>query len=192
MTDLMGYISLPPPEHFVVFDVETRRSAAEVGGWNRADRMGVSIAVAYDSKTDDFFSYQQEELPALFERLRGADLVVGFNSLRFDYEVLSPFAPFDLRSLPSLDLLQRVAERLNYRLSLDNLGQATLGEPKSADGLQALQWWKEGRLEDIATYCRKDVDITRRLYLHGLEQGFLLFSNKAGSRVRVPVDFRRR
>ena len=189
---LWTHIPVPPPKNFVVFDVETRRSAAEVGGWNRADRMGVSIAVAYDSKADDFFSYQQEELPALFERLRGADLVVGFNSLRFDYEVLSPFAPFDLRSLPSLDLLQRVAERLNYRLSLDNLGQATLGEPKSADGLQALQWWKEGRLEDIATYCRKDVDITRRLYLHGLEQGFLLFSNKAGSRVRVPVDFRRR
>ena len=189
---LLTHIPVPPPKNFVVFDVETRRSAAEVGGWNRADRMGVSVAVAYDSKADDYFSYQQEELPALFERLRGSDLVVGFNSLRFDYAVLSPFAPFDLRTLPSLDLLQRVYERLNYRLPLDNLGQATLGEPKSADGLQALQWWKEGRLEDIATYCRKDVDITRRLYLHGLEQGFLLFSNKAGSRVRVPVDFHRR
>ncbi|WP_300551646.1 hypothetical protein, partial [Desulfovibrio sp.] len=87
---------------------------------------------------------------------------------------------------------QRVYERLNYRLPLDNLGQAALGEPKSADALQDLQGWKEGRLEDIATYCRKDVDITRRLYLHGLEQGFLLLSNKAGSRVRVPVDFHRR
>ena len=189
---LLEHTPVPPPPGFVVFDVETRRSAAEVGGWNRADHMGVSVAVAYDSRADDYFSYRQEELPALFERLHGADLVVGFNSLRFDYAVLSPFAPFDLRSLPSLDLLQRVSERLNYRLSLDNLGQATLGEPKSADGLQALQWWKEGRLEDIATYCRKDVDITRRLYLHGLEQGFLLFSNKAGSRVRVPVDFRAR
>lgn len=189
---LLTHIPVPPPKNFVVFDVETRRSAAEVGGWNRADRMGVSVAVAYDSKADDYFSYQQEELPALFERLRASDLVVGFNSLRFDYAVLSPFAPFDLHKLPSLDLLQRVYERLNYRLPLDNLGQATLGEPKSADGLQALQWWKEGKLEDIATYCRKDVDITRRLYLHGLEQGFLLFSNKAGSRVRVPVDFHRR
>ena len=85
-----------------------------------------------------------------------------------------------------------MAERLNYRLSLDNLGQATLNEPKSADGLQALRWWQEGRLDDIAAYCRKDVDITRRLYLYGLEHGFLLFSNKAGGRVRVPVDFRPR
>ncbi len=189
---LLTHVAVPPPRNFVVFDVETRRSAAEVGGWHRADRMGVSVAVAYDSKADGYFAYQQEELPALFDLLRGADLVVGFNSLRFDYAVLSAFAPFDLHTLPSLDLLQRVAERLNYRLALGNLGQATLGEPKSADGLQALEWWQQGRLDDITKYCRKDVDITRRLYLHGLEHGFLLFSNKAGAPVRVPVDFRPR
>ena len=181
-----------PPEHYLVFDVETRRSAAEVGGWNRADRMGVSIAVAYDSRADDFFTYTQEALPELFARMRAAQLVVGFNSFRFDYAVLSAFAPFDLRALPGLDLLRRVQDSLKYRVSLDNLGQATLDEPKSADGLQALQWWKEGRYEEIAAYCRKDVDLTHRLYLFGLREGYLLFSNKAGQRVRVPVDFRKR
>lgn len=179
-----------PPEHYLVFDVETRRSAAEVGGWNRADRMGVSIAVAYDSRAGDFFTYTQEALPELFARMRAAQLVVGFNSFRFDYAVLSAFAPFDLRALPGLDLLRRVQDSLKYRVSLDNLGQATLDEPKSADGLQALRWWQEGRLDDIAAYCRKDVDLTRRLYLFGLEHGWLLFTNKAGQRVRVPVDFR--
>ena len=179
-----------PPEHYLVFDVETRRSAAEVGGWNRADRMGVSIAVAYDSRADDFFTYTQEALPELFARMRAAQLVVGFNSFRFDYAVLSAFAPFALRALPGLDLLRRVQDSLKYRVSLDNLGQATLDEPKSADGLQALRWWQEGRLDDIAAYCRKDVDLTRRLYLFGLEHGWLLFTNKAGQRVRVPVDFR--
>ena len=152
--------------------------------------MGVSIAVAYDSRADDFFTYTQEALPELFARMRAAQLVVGFNSFRFDYAVLSAFAPFDLRALPGLDLLRRVQDSLKYRVSLDNLGQATLDEPKSADGLQALRWWQEGRLDDIAAYCRKDVDLTRRLYLFGLEHGWLLFTNKAGQRVRVPVDFR--
>lgn len=190
MTDLLGYTPLPPPEHFVVFDVETRRSAAEVGGWHKAGDMGVSVAVAYDSRAGDFFSYTQDELPALFERMRASGLVVGFNSLRFDYAVLAPFAPFDLRNLPSLDILQRIKDRLSYRISLDNLGQATLEAPKSADGLQALRWWKEGKMDEIAAYCRMDVDLTRRLYLYGLEHGHLLFTNKAGSRVRVPVDLR--
>ncbi len=190
MTDLQSHIAVPPPEHFVVFDVETRRSAAEVGGWHKAGDMGVSVAVAYDSRADDFFSYTQDELPALFERMRASGLVVGFNSLRFDYAVLTPFAPFDLHRLPSLDILQRIKDRLSYRISLDNLGQATLEEPKSADGLQALRWWKEGKMDEIAAYCRMDVDLTRRLYLYGLEHGHLLFTNKAGSRVRVPVDLR--
>lgn len=171
----------------MVFDVETRRSADEVGGWNRADRMGVSVAVVWDGR--DFCSFRQEELPAMFTLLRRAGLVVGFNSLRFDYQVLQPFASFDLRALPSLDLLAEIRERLHYRVSLDNLGRATLDAPKTSDGLQALRWWKEGRLEEIEAYCRADVDITRRLYEYGREHGHLLFTNKAGSKVRVPVEW---
>ena len=185
-----NHVPASPPSHYVVFDVETRLSAADVGGWHRADRMGVSVAVAYDSRDDSYFSYTQEALPELFQRLHDADLVVGYNSFRFDYSVLQPFAPWDMRDLPGLDLLQRVTERLHYRLSLNNLGQATLNAPKSADGMQALRWWQEGRLEDIAAYCRMDVDITRRLYLYGLEHGYLLFTNKQGACVRVPVDFK--
>ena len=178
-----------PP--FVVLDVETRRSAAEVGGWQRAGDMGVSVAVVYDSRDGEFHAYRQEELAACLERLRGAPLVVGFNSERFDYAVLQPFADFALRELPSLDLLRRIEQRLHYRVSLDNVAQATLNEGKSADGLQALRWWKEGRVEEIAAYCRKDVDVTRRIYLFGRANGYVLFRNKAGQRVRVPVDFGR-
>ena len=194
------FTPLAPPESYVVFDVETRRSAAEVGGWGKAGKMGVSITVLYDSRDDAYHAFQQEELGDFFARLGTASLVVGFNSLRFDYAVLAPLAPCgfpkspsvqetDLRRLPSLDLLNRIHERLKYRVSLGNLGEATLGEPKSADGLQALAWWKEGRLDEIAAYCRKDVELTRRLYLFGLENGYLLFGNKAGQKVRVEVDF---
>lgn len=174
----------------MVLDVETRRSAAEVGGWHRADRMGVSIAVLYDAQDDSYTSYTQEALEQLFTRLQQADLVVGFNILRFDYAVLQAFAACDLRTLPTLDLLERIKSRLSYRVSLDNLGKATFQCPKSADGLQALRWWKEGNLEAISRYCRDDVELTRRLYLYGLEKGYVLFSNKAGQRVRVPADFR--
>jgi hypothetical protein len=59
------------------------------------------------------------------------------------------------------------------------------------DGLQALRWWKEGRIREIIDYCRSDVRITRELFLLGRRQGHLLFHNKAGQTVRVPVDWRR-
>lgn len=195
---LANYASIPPPGRFVVFDVETRRSAGEVGGWGKADKMGVSIAVAYDSADDAFHAYQQDELAGLFERMCAANLVIGFNSLRFDYTVLWPFAANypkmakrqNLRFLPSLDLLERVHRSLGYRVSLDNLARATLNAPKNANGLQALAWWKEGRLDEIEKYCRKDVELTRDLYLRGLKDGFLLFTSKAGQKARVPVDFK--
>ena len=177
------------PVRYMVLDVETRRSAADVGGWHKAAHMGVSVAVLYDSGDDTFTPYSQDELPALFARLREAGAVVGFNISRFDYAVLQPFAAYDLQTLPTIDLLTRIKEKLSYRVSLDNVGQATLDASKTADGLQALQWWKEGKLEEITRYCREDVDLTRRLYEYGRAQGFVLFSNKAGQKVRAGVDF---
>lgn len=179
--------AMPPKEaDFVVLDVETRHSAQEVGGWHKCARMGVSVAVLYDSRTDAFTAYSQDEIPQLAEVMAGSSLVVGFNLLRFDYTVLEPHAPgFSFRSLPMLDMLQEVHGQLSYRISLDNLAQATLGSPKSADGLQALKWWKEQKLAEIEEYCRKDVAITRDLYLYGKKNGYLLFTNKAGQAVRV-------
>lgn len=172
------------PASYVVFDVETRRSAAEVGGWKCCDRMGVSVAVLYDSRDDTFVSCPQEALSPLFERMRTADLVIGFNSLRFDYAVLQPLAPFVLRDLPTLDLLAEVYKRLSYRVSLGNIAEATLGVGKSADGLTALRWWQEGKLDLIEKYCRQDVAVTRDVYRFAVENRHVLFTNKAGNVVR--------
>ncbi len=174
---------------YMVMDVETRRSAQEVGGWNRADRMGVSVAVLYDSGDDTFYDYEQERIGEMAEHMAQADMVIGFNIIRFDYAVLSGIHRFDYASLPTLDLLASVYQRLGYRLPLDNLAKTTLNAPKTADGLQALAWWKEGKLAEIAHYCRADVRITRDLYLHGRDKGHVLFTNKAKRAARLPVDW---
>lgn len=172
-----------------VFDVETRRSAQEVGGWHRAELMGVSVAVLYDSGDDTFTSYHEDEMGAFIRRLQELDLVVGFNILGFDYQVLSAYTDISLHRLPTLDLLAEIRNRLGYRLSLDHLAGQTLGVKKNADGLMALQWFKEGNFAAILEYCAGDVRITRDLYLYGRDKGYLLFRNKAGSTVRCPVDF---
>jgi len=177
------------PARFGVFDVETRRSAEEVGGWHRAERMGVSVAVVYDGLSDSFSVYREEEIGRLIEHLQQLDLVVGFNNKRFDNRVLSAYTDFDLSRLPTLDILEEVHNRLGYRLSLERLAEKTLGIRKSGSGLLALQWFKEGRFDKIIEYCRKDVEITKDLLLFGVEKGYLLFQNKAGHTVRCPVDF---
>jgi DEAD/DEAH box helicase domain-containing protein len=180
-----------PAPRYGVFDVETRRSAAEVGGWHRADRMGISVLVLYDSGPDRFFVYRDDEITDFVSHLKELGLVVGFNNKRFDNQVLSAYTPCDLGALPTLDILEEVKNRLGYRISLDGLAEQTLGVKKTADGLMALQWYREGRLDKIIEYCKKDVEITRDLFRYGLEHGYLLFKNKAGSAVRCPVKFSR-
>ena len=180
-----------PPARYGVFDVETQRSAAEVGGWHRAERMGISVAVLYSSVSDSFTSYLEKDIPDLIRDLQTFDLVIGFNNKRFDNKVLSAYSVFNFATLPTLDIMEVITNRLGYRLSLDRLAEHTLGVKKSANGLQALQWYKEGRMEEIIRYCRQDVKITRDIFLFGLENRYLLFKNKAGSIVRLPVDFSR-
>ncbi|MFO7838844.1 MAG: DEAD/DEAH box helicase [Desulfosalsimonadaceae bacterium] len=172
-----------------VLDLETQRSAEEVGGWHKAERMGISCVVIYDSFNRDYHVYYEDDIAALLSHLTRLELVIGFNIKRFDYLVLSGYTDFDTRQLNTLDLLEVVYQRLGYRLSLNHLAKASLGIEKSGDGLQALEWFRQGRLAEIVRYCRDDVEITRDVYLFGRQNGYLLFQNKAGSLVRLPVDW---
>ena len=174
---------------FGVLDIETQRSAAEVGGWHRADRMKVSCAVLYDSASDRFLEYQEDQISDMIQFMQALPLVIGFNIKRFDYKVLGPYADGDFGRLPTLDILEEVQQRLGFRLSLDHLARETLSRGKTADGLQALEWWREGRIREILDYCRMDVEITRDLYLFGVKHRHLLFRSKAGERLRIPVDW---
>lgn len=173
--------SINKNQDFAVLDVETRYSAQEVGGWHRADRMGVSIVVMYDSRGDKFTSYTQDQVPQMIKDLEGIPLVVGFNIIRFDYTVLSPHVPTcTFKDWETLDLLTAVHKELSHRLPLDNLAAATLGAGKSANGLMALKWWREKKLDLIEEYCQQDVAITKDLYLHGRDKGFVLYTDRQG------------
>ncbi|MDH3829679.1 MAG: DUF1998 domain-containing protein, partial [Desulfobacterales bacterium] len=175
--------------HYGVFDLETQRSAAEVGGWHRADLMKISCVVLYDSKEDRFIDFMENQISRFIECLQGFDLVVGFNIKRFDYQVLKGYSDFNFMGLNNLDILEEVKNYLGFRLSLAHLATITLGADKTGDGLQALQWWKQGRMLEIIEYCRQDVKLTRDLFRYGKKNGHLVFKNRAGKNVRIPVDW---
>jgi len=173
----------------VVFDLETQRSFAEVGGRSQLHRLGVSIGVAYRYDRDEFLTYDEESVPNLVELLCEADLVVGYNIKGFDYEVLRAYTDRDLQKLPTFDIMFDLERRLGFRPKLDSVTKATLGGGKTADGLQALEWWKNGEVEKIADYCREDVRVTRDLYDFGKRNRFVLVSRFTGKPARVEVDW---
>jgi DEAD/DEAH box helicase domain-containing protein len=149
--------------------------------------MRVSLGVLYDVAADRFETYREADVPALIDRLASADLVVGFNVRRFDYHVLRGYTDRDLSKLPTFDLLEALHGRLGFRVSLGHLATETLGSAKSADGLQALDWWKNGRLVELEAYCRQDVALLRDLFDFALREGCLWLRTRSGDRVRVPT-----
>lgn len=184
-------IRTAPLPSTILFDIETLRSAAEVGGWQNAHRMGIALAVCCFLEEGRFEVFPESRVRALLDTLRAATLVVGFNSRRFDYKVLAGYSGEDhSRTLPTLDLLESVVERLGFRIGLGHLAQETLGCTKSADGLQSLQWVKQGRWDLIEQYCIKDVEILRDLYLHGRREGCLFYRDKKRDvRLKFCVDW---
>lgn len=174
-------------KNIVYFDLETQKSAEEVGGWHRVRDMRMSLGVTFSTARGGYRIYGEREVDALIEELRRADLVVGFNHIRFDYEVLHGYTVLDLGQVPSLDLLVELQKTLNHRLTLDAVASATLGTEKTADGLQALRWFREGRLLEIAEYCCYDVKITKLLHEFGRDRRQLFYNSRTGQVMTVPV-----
>ena len=176
-------------KNIVYFDLETQKSADEVGGWNHISKMGMSIGVTYSSAQGEYKIFHEKSVNDLITELQRADLVVGFNNLRFDYEVLHGYTSFDLTQLPTLDLMVDLQNKLNHRLSLDSIATATFGVEKTAEGLQAIRWFKDGRLLEIAEYCCYDVKLTKLVHEFGRERRQIHYANRFGKKMTVPVNW---
>ncbi len=174
-------------KNIVYFDLETQKSAEEVGGWDKITQMRMSIGVTYSTTRGDYRIYSERQVNDLIAELQRAGLVVGFNNLRFDYEVLHGYTALDLRQIPTLDMLVELQKTLQHRLSLDAIAAATLGVTKTSEGMQAIRWFQEGKLLEIAEYCCYDVKITRLVHEYGAAHKQLYYKNRFGNKLAVAV-----
>src|SRR6201994_746940 len=131
----------------VYFDLETQRTANDAGGWHNKQDMKMSIGVTYSSALGQYRIYSEARVNELIDQLLKADLVVGFNIVNFDYEVLMGYTILDLpHQLRTLDLLVEIEKAAGNKLRLENIARATLGVGKSAAGVDAIKWWREKRV----------------------------------------------
>ena len=182
-------LSGPGGKDVVVFDLETQRSFQDVGGRTGMRQLGLSVGVGASCLAVAFTPDLESEAGRLIDRLRSAQLVVGFNLLGFDYEVLKGYRDLALERTPTLDIMFDLQDKLGFRPKLDSVVQATLGAAKTADGLQALAWWKEGRLDLIEKYCTEVGRLTRDLYLYGQRYRHVLVTRFSGPPRKVAVTW---
>ena len=176
----------------IVFDLETKKEFAEIGGREHPELLGVSVLGAYSYNLDKYIVFEESELKEFEKMLENTGLLIGFNSNAFDIPVLQPYMALDLKRIQSLDMMDAMVKGVGFRVALDNLARTTINTAKSADGLQALRWFREGRIQEVKDYCLKDVEVTRKLYEYGKQNGHVRFVPRNSIQpVTVAVDWMR-
>jgi DEAD/DEAH box helicase domain-containing protein len=183
----------------VIFDCETKKLFSDISSTDPGD-LGVSIVSLYIRTVDEtqreisgkLLSFWDTELPNMWEHFRKAKRIIGFNSIKFDVPVLSPYAPKDFKTFPHLDIMKAVRDTLGFSLSLDHLAKQTLGKGKSDVGTNAVIYWNSQNpilLTKLKSYCEADVLLTKQLYDFGVREKKLRYLDKWNNPREVPVDF---
>jgi DEAD/DEAH box helicase domain-containing protein len=174
--------------HFLVIDVETKQLVQDVGGWDHIDKLGISVACAYDSKTDQFLSFRENELKSLID-LCEERLVIGYNIRGFDLPVMVPYG-LEIHRLDVFDIMYDLQTLTRQQfMKLEAVARGTLGAGKSADGLMAVEWWKTGQIQKIIDYCLQDVKVTRDVFQFGRQNGFVRVQRSEEKVVEVAVQW---
>ncbi|OIO18968.1 MAG: hypothetical protein AUJ23_02705 [Candidatus Magasanikbacteria bacterium CG1_02_32_51] len=167
----------------IVLDIET------IGDIHEFDKLEVTVVSIYEYEIDKYTSFEKHELGQLWPILEKAERIIGFNSEHFDMPILNKYYAGDLMSIPHLDILKIVKETSGRRYKLNDLAKATLQIEKSADGLQAIAWFKEGKIDEIKKYCEQDVKVTKELYEYGKKNKMIYFPTLTGEIQPIGVDF---
>lgn len=176
----------------IILDVETKKTFDEVGGYF-PDRLGVSfVGVCVREQfgqEGELLGFFEQDLPALFNLLETADVVVGYNIDAFDMPTFTNYYAGDIAKIPTLDLMLRIEDNFGHRIGLDAVAKETLGVGKSGDGLDAIKYFKTGQLDKLRDYCLQDVKVTRDIYDYGYKKALVKFRNKWNRLIECPVDF---
>ena len=165
----------------IVFDIETKNFLSDVS------KIDIALVATYDSLTDSYSSYLEEELPKLWPILERADMLIGFNSDHFDIPILNKYYPGDLTKIKHLDILKEIKNTYGRRMKLDQLAEGTLGKNKSGGGADATNWWKAGEVEKVRAYCIDDVKLTKELYDYARTNNKLVFK-EGGALKEIKLD----
>ena len=168
-----------------MFDIET---ADVLAPGKKPEDLQLAVVAVYSYPDDVYHAYTEDSLPDLWNLMRNVDTLIGFNSNHFDLPLLNKYAPMNLKNeYASIDLLESVQQSLGRRIRLDWIANGTLGTEKSGDGLQSVEWWRQGQVEKVKQYCIDDVRITKEIFDHAFAHEELQYSD-LGSVHTIPID----
>jgi DEAD/DEAH box helicase domain-containing protein len=163
----------------VTFDIETVGDFRSNGDFSNLE---ITVVGTHDSETNEYKGFFREDFPQMWKLFESADILVSYNGDHFDIPILNKYYAGDLTKIKSVDLLKEVREVLGRRLKLQSIAEATLGHGKSADGLLAMEWWAQGKKDEVMKYCIEDVRVTHDIYEYAKKNGSLKYKDYEGVR----------
>jgi DEAD/DEAH box helicase domain-containing protein len=172
----------------LVFDIETKNTFREVGAYEPT-LLDISMVGIYDYATNEYCSFLENEFEKLWPFIEKASCLIGYNSNHFDIPLLNKYYSGDLLKMHSHDLLAIIRDTLGKSMKLDDVANATLGYGKTGDGLKAIDYYKEGKIDKLREYCLSDVKITKEIYDHGLLNKFIKYTTPLGIK-ELKINFK--
>jgi hypothetical protein len=164
------------------------------GGWRDFQGMGISVIGVYDFSTDRTRIFMKDNLDEFQKLIDETDIVVGYNSMSFDNQLVAAHGV----SVPlskNYDILVEIWKGLGLGpvfqfpthagYSLDAVAQSTLGLNKTGHGALAPIHWQQGKLGSVIDYCLNDVFVTVTLLEHIIQNNFVKNPKKLGSIIPV-------
>jgi len=169
----------------VILDLETKHTFRD---FSEPEKLGLTVVAVYDFAKDQSKVFSEKEVNRLFPILENASYLIGFNIKSFDLPVLQPYYPGKIEHFLVFDILDDIKNKLGRRLALNDVAFATLGKKKTGHGLEAIELYKEGRIDELKSYCLNDVLLTKELFEFGVEKGEIYYLTENGKSV-IKVDW---
>lgn len=192
----------------IIYDAEIKRCIPPKGGqldltlsycegWHDFAGMGIACLCVWDCQENVPLVFCDDNLMEFQKLVDSRQVCVGFNSLRFDDQLLLANG-ITVPHYKSYDLLRElwVSDGLDPNnfdfkthggYSLENCCQVNFGIGKSGDGAQAPVDWQRGRVARVITYCMRDTMLTRRLFFRAVNNGGAIYHPKTEEIVRISV-----
>lgn len=174
-------------------------------GWKDFDNMGISVIGAYLSWEKEFIAFTDEPsidkssrvLPLSYfqDALNKADILVGFNHLSFDnnlikannFEIPSTIRHYDIlvEMWNAVGLGAEFVYPHHAGFSLDQTCKVNgIGE-KTGTGANAAILWQRGKYQEVIDYCLNDVKLTLDLLKNiQANDGWI---NNPKTKIKLPV-----
>lgn len=162
------------PENITYLDIETQYLITEFeGGWKRPENYEkIKIAELGILRNGVYKTFEENNINKLIPELLDAELIVGHNIMKFDYEVLKHYLPQDemfkiiMKSFDTMLEFDKFTGDAGW-VSLDDISQRNFGMKKNEDSIKIPQMWREGKVDAVKTYLLNDLKMTEQFYLLG-------------------------